>query len=89
MDHCNFKLDGTEDEDDEVAQSKLLLQLAQDVKTGSCVCNLSARKRCEDVCHVVDRVLDASTLYCNVMEAIDRRAQNFDFCWHMCRIGFA
>ena len=40
MDHAYFKLDGTDDdgddEDEEVAQNKLLILVAEDVKTGTC-----------------------------------------------------
>ena len=43
IDYGYLKLDGTEDgddgEDDEVAQNKLLILVANDVKTGTCAAN--------------------------------------------------
>ena len=44
MDYVYLKLDGTDDDDDdEVAQHKLLILVAEDVKTGTCAANVSAR----------------------------------------------
>ena len=57
-----------DDEDDEVAQDKLLILVEKDVKTGTTCCNLSSRQRS----HVVVGVPVASGIAercCKVMES--------------------